>query len=341
MASLCLRGSIRIHCMKKGTSKWKEGVCELVEKDKKYSLVVTFNAGGDPTTFPLHQNVKTVVLRPSADKLSRLMVTLKDGGSVMIDKVQSKDAEELKNVLDAISTEKAQTVNLSQGSASFGGVLGNRTAQVRPLMNMQTQEVELLHTAKVEENFSRKERVFLATTMLQSNYDTLRDVFQKRRIVESLAQELWERFRRRHLISQIQRRWSDMKRREQRFLRHVRDRHVLNAQIPPQRHRARRRHESSESEESQDHPPPPDTDDQLDPPGQAEEEGPPLLQPEAPLPQEPLHENVELPPQPQEPQAAPPQRQRGKRRARVDAILGQIVSLLGPLQEAVHDWAQN
>ncbi|XP_068102151.1 ubiquitin carboxyl-terminal hydrolase 37 isoform X2 [Hyperolius riggenbachi] len=139
MASLCLRGSIRIHCMKMGTSKWKEGVCELVEKDEKYSLVVIFNTGGIPTKFPLHQNVKTVVLRPSAVKLSRLMVTLKDGSSVMIDKVQSKDAEDLKNILDAISTEKAQTVKPSQGSASFGGVLGNRTAQVRPLMNMQTQ----------------------------------------------------------------------------------------------------------------------------------------------------------------------------------------------------------
>ncbi|XP_077304011.1 ubiquitin carboxyl-terminal hydrolase 37 isoform X1 [Lithobates pipiens] len=142
MASLSLRGSIRIHCLNMGTSKWKEGSCELVEKDNKYSLVVSFNAGGVPAKFQLHQNIKNVVLRPAGVKQSRLLVTLKDTSSLTIDKVPSKDAEELKHFLETIIHEKAQTVKPVQGSGSFGCILGNRSAQrdsSRPLTNLQSQ----------------------------------------------------------------------------------------------------------------------------------------------------------------------------------------------------------
>ncbi|XP_018408084.1 PREDICTED: ubiquitin carboxyl-terminal hydrolase 37 [Nanorana parkeri] len=142
MASLCLRGSIRIHCLNMGTSKWKEGSCEVVEKDNKYSLVVTFNAGGVPAKFQLHQNIKNVVLRPAGVKQSRLLVTLKDTSSLTIDKVASKDAEELKHFLEALSHDKTPTVKPVQGSGSFGGILGNRSAQRdsnRPLTNLQSQ----------------------------------------------------------------------------------------------------------------------------------------------------------------------------------------------------------
>ncbi|KAM9305045.1 ubiquitin carboxyl-terminal hydrolase 37 [Gastrophryne carolinensis] len=142
MASLCLRGSIRIHCLNMGTSKWKEGSCEVVEKDNKYSLVVNFNAGGVPAKFQLHQNVKNVVLRSNGFKQSRILVTLKDTSSLTIDKVHSKDAEELKHFLETINLEKTSTVKPTQGSASFSGILGNRSAQregIRPLTNLRSQ----------------------------------------------------------------------------------------------------------------------------------------------------------------------------------------------------------
>ncbi|XP_072274100.1 ubiquitin carboxyl-terminal hydrolase 37 isoform X2 [Pyxicephalus adspersus] len=142
MASLCLRGSIRIHCLNMGTSKWKEGSCEVVEKDNKYTLIVNFNAGGLPAKFPLHQNIKNVVLRPAGVKQSRLLVTLKDTSSLTIDKVPSKDAEELKHFLETINHEKSQTVKPVQGSGSFSGILGNRSTQRdsnRPLTNLQSQ----------------------------------------------------------------------------------------------------------------------------------------------------------------------------------------------------------
>ncbi|XP_053327104.1 ubiquitin carboxyl-terminal hydrolase 37 isoform X2 [Spea bombifrons] len=140
MVSLCLRGPIRIHCLNMGTSKWKEGSCEVVEKDNKLSLVVNFNAGGAPAKFQLNHNIKNVVLRPVGMKQSRLMLTLKDASSLTIDKVPCKDAEELKRFLDTV--DKTQSVKPGQGSGSFGGILGNRSAHKevnKPLSNIKSQ----------------------------------------------------------------------------------------------------------------------------------------------------------------------------------------------------------
>ncbi|KAM8934045.1 ubiquitin carboxyl-terminal hydrolase 37 [Pelodytes ibericus] len=140
MASLCLRGPIRIHCLNMGTSKWKEGSCEVVEKDSKFSLVVHFNAGGAPAKFQLNHNIKNVVLRPIGMKQSRLMLTLKDASSLTIDKIPCNDAEELKHFLDSV--DKAQAVKPAQGSGSFGGILGSRSTQReinRPLSNIKSQ----------------------------------------------------------------------------------------------------------------------------------------------------------------------------------------------------------
>ncbi|XP_075465780.1 ubiquitin carboxyl-terminal hydrolase 37 isoform X3 [Ascaphus truei] len=142
MASLCLRGPIRVHSLNVGTSKWKEGSCEIVEKDNKFSLVVKYNAGGMPAKFQLNHNIKTVVLRPVGMKQSRLMLTLKDTSSLTIDKVPCKDAEELKHFLESVSHEKGLTVKPTQGSGSFGGVLGNRSTQReanRQMSNNKTQ----------------------------------------------------------------------------------------------------------------------------------------------------------------------------------------------------------
>ncbi|XP_053552503.1 ubiquitin carboxyl-terminal hydrolase 37-like [Bombina bombina] len=129
MTSLCLHGTIRIHSLNVGTSPWKEGSCEVIEKDDKFSLVVQYKAGGAPAKFPLNQNIKTVILRPMGKKQSRLMVNLKDTSSLTIDKIPCKDADELKQFLDSFKIEKAQTGKPVQGSGSFGGVLVNRSTQ--------------------------------------------------------------------------------------------------------------------------------------------------------------------------------------------------------------------
>ncbi|XP_073401497.1 ubiquitin carboxyl-terminal hydrolase 37 isoform X2 [Dendrobates tinctorius] len=141
-AALSLHGSIRIHCLNMGTSKWKEGKCEVIEKDNKFTLVINFNAGGVPSKFQLNQNIKNIVLRPVGGKQSRLLLTMKDSSSLTIDKVPSKEAEQLKHLLEFINHEKPQTVKPTQGSASFGGILVNRSIHresIRSLTNNRSQ----------------------------------------------------------------------------------------------------------------------------------------------------------------------------------------------------------
>uniref|UniRef100_A0A673TCT4 ubiquitinyl hydrolase 1 n=1 Tax=Suricata suricatta TaxID=37032 RepID=A0A673TCT4_SURSU len=129
MSSLKIHGPIRIRSMQTGITKWKEGSFEIVEKENKVSLVVHYNTGGIPRIFQLSHNIKNVVLRPSGAKQSRLMLTLQDNSFLSIDKVPSKDAEEMRLFLDAVHQNRLHTAMKPQGSGSFGAILGSRTSQ--------------------------------------------------------------------------------------------------------------------------------------------------------------------------------------------------------------------
>ncbi|XP_036176701.1 ubiquitin carboxyl-terminal hydrolase 37 isoform X4 [Myotis myotis] len=130
MSPLKIHGPIRIRSMQTGITKWKEGSFEIVEKDNKVSLVVHYNTGGIPRIFQLSHNIKNVVLRPSGAKQSRLMLTLQDNSFLSIDKVPSKDAEEMRLFLDAVHQNRLNAaMKPSQGSGSFGAILGSRTSQ--------------------------------------------------------------------------------------------------------------------------------------------------------------------------------------------------------------------
>uniref|UniRef100_A0A8D0HBF5 ubiquitinyl hydrolase 1 n=1 Tax=Sphenodon punctatus TaxID=8508 RepID=A0A8D0HBF5_SPHPU len=130
MAPLKVHGPIRMRSIQTGITKWKEGSFEIVEKDNRVSLVVHYNVGGMPKMFQLSHNIKNVALRQNGAKLCCLMVTLKDSNFLTIDKVPSKDANEMRSYLDAVHQDRLHTaVKASQGSCSFGGVLGSRSAQ--------------------------------------------------------------------------------------------------------------------------------------------------------------------------------------------------------------------
>lgn len=130
MSPLKINGPIRVRSMQTGITKWKEGSFEIVEKDNKVSLVVHYNTGGIPRMFQLSHNIKNVVLRPSGTKQSRLMLTLQDNSFLSIDKVPSKEAEEMRLFLDAVHQNRLHAaMKPSQGSGSFGAVLGSRASQ--------------------------------------------------------------------------------------------------------------------------------------------------------------------------------------------------------------------
>ncbi|XP_013924471.1 PREDICTED: ubiquitin carboxyl-terminal hydrolase 37 isoform X3 [Thamnophis sirtalis] len=129
MTPLKLHGSVRMRSIQTGTTKWKEGTFEIVDKESKVILVVHYNAGGIPKMFPLNHNIKNVVVRQSKGKLCCLMITLKDSSVLTLDKIPSKDANEMKLYLEAIQNKIQTGVKLSHGSGSFGGVLSNRAMQ--------------------------------------------------------------------------------------------------------------------------------------------------------------------------------------------------------------------
>ncbi|XP_078535361.1 ubiquitin carboxyl-terminal hydrolase 37 isoform X1 [Lissotriton helveticus] len=124
-----VQGSIRIRCINIGTSKWKEGHFEILEKDGKATLLVVYKAGGVPKSFKLHQNIKSVLFRPNGNNLSRLMVTLKDASHLTIDKVSLVAGKHMETYLRSVSDEAMPTAKVSLGSGSFGCVLGSRSTQ--------------------------------------------------------------------------------------------------------------------------------------------------------------------------------------------------------------------
>ncbi|XP_076858556.1 ubiquitin carboxyl-terminal hydrolase 37 isoform X2 [Brachyhypopomus gauderio] len=123
-------GAVRIRYISRdvGTSRWREGVFEIHERDNKVNLVLKFNSGGTPKHFQLNHNVKNVVLGP-VHNLSRLSLTLKDSSVVIFEKMSVMVGKKLKDYLETIKQGKQMALKANQGSASFGLVLGNRTVQ--------------------------------------------------------------------------------------------------------------------------------------------------------------------------------------------------------------------
>ncbi|XP_062861616.1 ubiquitin carboxyl-terminal hydrolase 37 isoform X2 [Trichomycterus rosablanca] len=119
---------IRFSSLELGTTRWKEGIFEIQEKDSKINLVLKFNSGGAAKYFQLNQNVKKVVLSPMHSQ-NRLSLTLKDASVVILEKLPLLVARKLKEYLEVIKQGKQTALKTNQGSGSFGLVLGNRTAQ--------------------------------------------------------------------------------------------------------------------------------------------------------------------------------------------------------------------
>ncbi|XP_063069567.1 ubiquitin carboxyl-terminal hydrolase 37 [Engraulis encrasicolus] len=113
-----------------GTTRWKEGVFEVHEKDNKANLQIKFMCGGPPANIQLHQNVKNVVLASMRSAINRVVITLMDSGSVTFDKIPTAVARQVKTYLDLHKHGKPTGMKYpNQGSASFGVVLGNRAVK--------------------------------------------------------------------------------------------------------------------------------------------------------------------------------------------------------------------
>uniref|UniRef100_A0A674BW82 Ubiquitin carboxyl-terminal hydrolase n=1 Tax=Salmo trutta TaxID=8032 RepID=A0A674BW82_SALTR len=118
---------IRYNSIDVGTTRWKEGTFEVLEKDNKVNLCLKFSAGGAAKSFQLNHNVNNVVMQP-IHTMRRIVVTLKDDSIVTLERVPPVVAEKMKEYLEKLKHGKSTVLKTSQGSASFG-VLGNRSVK--------------------------------------------------------------------------------------------------------------------------------------------------------------------------------------------------------------------
>ncbi|XP_035532565.1 ubiquitin carboxyl-terminal hydrolase 37 isoform X1 [Morone saxatilis] len=113
---------IRFTSIDLGTTRWKEGTFEILEKDNKVNLCLRFNCGGATKTFQLNQNVKTI-----SQNMNRIMLTLKDNCVITLDKMPSTLVQRTKEYLEKLKQGKP-ILKSSHGSANFS-VLGNRAVK--------------------------------------------------------------------------------------------------------------------------------------------------------------------------------------------------------------------
>ncbi|XP_034077415.1 LOW QUALITY PROTEIN: ubiquitin carboxyl-terminal hydrolase 37-like [Gymnodraco acuticeps] len=111
---------IRLTSLDLGTTRWKEGTFEILEKDNKINLCLRFNCGGASKIFQLYQNLKTV-----NQNQNRIMLTLKDNSVIVLDKIPPTLLQKTKEFLDKLKTGKP-VLKSSHGSANLS-VLGNRS----------------------------------------------------------------------------------------------------------------------------------------------------------------------------------------------------------------------
>ncbi|XP_003976082.1 ubiquitin carboxyl-terminal hydrolase 37 [Takifugu rubripes] len=122
---------IRFSSIDLGTTKWREGTFEILEKDNKISLCLRFNCG-TLKIFQLNQNLKTF-----SQNLSRIQLNLKDSSVIVLDKVPQMLVQRTYEYLKKLKQEKEVRKSFN-GSGNFG-VLGNCSLknESRPLAETQ------------------------------------------------------------------------------------------------------------------------------------------------------------------------------------------------------------
>ncbi|XP_068184773.1 ubiquitin carboxyl-terminal hydrolase 37 [Antennarius striatus] len=140
---------IRFTSMDRGTTRWKEGTFEILEKDNKVNLCLRFNCGGAPKTFQLNQNVKTI-----NQNLNRIQLTLKDNCVITLDKLPPTLVQRTKEYLEKLKQGKT-VLKSSHGSANFS-VLGNRSAKNETSPSGERQTTPRRHSTEGREEVTQR-----------------------------------------------------------------------------------------------------------------------------------------------------------------------------------------
>uniref|UniRef100_A0A669CUP4 Ubiquitin carboxyl-terminal hydrolase n=1 Tax=Oreochromis niloticus TaxID=8128 RepID=A0A669CUP4_ORENI len=94
---------IRFTSLDLGTTRWKEGTFEILEKDNKVNLCLRFNCGGASKTFQLNQNVKNI-----SQNVNRIVLTLKDNSVITLDRMPQPLVQKTKEYLEKLKQGKSE-----------------------------------------------------------------------------------------------------------------------------------------------------------------------------------------------------------------------------------------
>ncbi|XP_034041983.1 ubiquitin carboxyl-terminal hydrolase 37 [Thalassophryne amazonica] len=152
---LCSGGvQIRLTSIDVGTTKWREGTFEILEKDNKVTLCLRFNCGGASKVFQLNQNVKQ-----TSHNRNRIMVTLKDTSVITLDKIPPTVLQKTKEYLDKLkqTTPRRQSMegkedttprkplgspSRSASTPTRTGLSENRSEKRKRLLNSESDLTE-------------------------------------------------------------------------------------------------------------------------------------------------------------------------------------------------------
>uniref|UniRef100_A0A674BWE2 Ubiquitin carboxyl-terminal hydrolase 37 n=1 Tax=Salmo trutta TaxID=8032 RepID=A0A674BWE2_SALTR len=101
---------IRYNSIDVGTTRWKEGTFEVLEKDNKVNLLNVY-VHYIFVCFQLNHNVNNVVMQP-IHTMRRIVVTLKDDSIVTLERVPPVVAEKMKEYLEKLKHGKSTGNNL-------------------------------------------------------------------------------------------------------------------------------------------------------------------------------------------------------------------------------------
>ncbi|KAL6101301.1 usp37 [Pungitius sinensis] len=141
--------NIRLYSLELGSTRWKEGTFEILEKENKVNLCIRFSCGRASKTFQLNQNLKAVT-----QNVSRLQLTLKDSSTIAFDKISPTLLQKTKEYLEKLKLGKP-ILKSSHGCANFS-VLGNRSAKNETNSSAERQTTQRRQSAEVREDTPRK-----------------------------------------------------------------------------------------------------------------------------------------------------------------------------------------
>ncbi|XP_026231977.1 ubiquitin carboxyl-terminal hydrolase 37 [Anabas testudineus] len=140
---------IRFTSIDLGTTRWKEGTFEILEKDNKVNLCLRFNCSGASRNFQLNQNVKNV-----NQNQNRIILTLKDNSVIILDKMPLTLSQKTKEYLEKLKQGKS-VLKSSHGSANFS-VLGNRSVKNETSPSAERQTTPRRQSAEGREDTTQR-----------------------------------------------------------------------------------------------------------------------------------------------------------------------------------------